>query len=229
MFPAKNFTPPSLADLTTRFLARPSESPSDAAVEPHEQPSGFTTEPRSAWAEATAVLAFWGGADRSPKMPADWGTFTRQAADANFLPMAIGHFPQQVRDVSALLLKKSNSQPSETHGWTASDPLLAAASERVAGRYEDSERLLNKVEGVSETLLANERAVLAWAKGDRSTAERIWNALPECGPVCFNRGIAALAAGRNAEAATAFDEAAKFLPEASGWHHLANLYRVLAR
>jgi tetratricopeptide (TPR) repeat protein len=221
-------TPPSLAELTARFLGQPTESQADAPVAPHEQPAGFATDARTAWGEATAVLAGLGAPDRMGKPPADWATYVRHSADADYHPMALGHFPQQVRDVSALLSGKPIERKSESHGWSASEPLLAAASARVERRFEEAARLLDTCEA-SETTLANERAALAWAQGDRAEAERIWNTMPASGAVYFNRGIAALATGRMTEAAAAFDSAAKLLPDASGWHHLANLYRALAR
>ncbi len=229
MNPAAKFAQPTLADLTARFVARPTDTHGDAPVTPHEMPSSFTIEPRTAWSEATAALTMLDASQKPGKMPADWAAFVRQSTGADYLPMALGHFPQQVRDVSALLQKKSIPANSEPLGWTAKDALVAAAAARVARRFDDAERLLNQVEGVSEALLANERAALLWARGDRVQAEAIWAALPASGPAQFNRGLAALAAGRAADAAHSFAEAAILLPETSGWHHLANLYGALAR
>ncbi|MBL8868082.1 MAG: hypothetical protein KF873_04710 [Gemmataceae bacterium] len=229
MNPAAKFAQPTLADLTARFVSRPVSEVGDAAVTPHEMPASFATDPRTAWSEATAVLAGLGDGAKPGPMPTDWAACVRQSTDADFLPMALGNFPQQVRDVSILLQKKPIPATAEPLGWTAKDTILAAAAARVARRFDEADRLLNEAEGVSESLLANERAALAWSRGDRKQAEAIWAALPASGPVHFNRGVAALAAGRSTDAAASFAEAAKLLPETSGWHHLANLYRALAR
>lgn len=229
MNPAAKFAQPTLADLTARFVSRPVDEAGDAAVTPHEMPASFATDPRTAWSEATAVLAGLGDGAKPGPMPADWAACVRQSADADFLPMALGNFPQQVRDVSILLQKKPIPATSEPLGWTSKDAILAAAAARVARRFDEAERLLNQAEVASESLLANERAALAWSRGDRATAEAIWATLPASAPAFFNRGVAALAAGRSAEAAASFAEAVKLLPETSGWHHLANLYRALAR
>jgi hypothetical protein len=237
MVPAPKFTQPSLADLTARFVSRPMEPDSDAAVAPHEMPSSFAIEPLTAWSEACAVLTAFGSAEKPGKMPTDWSHYVRQSADADFLPMALGHFPQQVRDVSALLARRAVAAPSEPRGWTAGtaaflDRLHAAAAARAARRFDDAERWLDstadETDPARRALVANERAALAWHCGDRAAAARIWNESPASAPIHFNRGLAALVAGNNAVAAENFALAATLLPDTSGWHHLADLYRALA-
>ena len=99
--------------------------------------------------------------------------------------------------------------------------------------FDEASRLLAAAEPLAtdatlKSLLANERAALAWQRGDRATAETLWKSLPASGPVAFNRGVAAMAAGRKADAAKQFATAVQQLPESSGWHHLAQLYLALA-
>ncbi len=231
---------PTLAVLTARFLARPAEVDTASAVEPHEMPAGFATEPRTAWTEATAVAKLLGMKDFAAKSPVDWAGYVRQSTTADYLPMAIGHFPQQVRDVSVLIEKKGNATHSESRGWTIAagqatfaNQLLAAASERMAENFDEAKRHLDAAEplatdAIQKSLLTNERAVLAWQRGDRAAAETLWNSQPASGPVAFNCGIAALAAGRKADAANWLTTAVQQLPESSGWHHLAQLYLALA-
>ena len=45
----------------------------------------------------------------------------------------------------------------------------------------------------------------------------------------FNRGMAQLFLGRNAEAVASLTAAVAGLPETSAWHHLGQLYLALAR
>jgi hypothetical protein len=238
MYTATKIAQPSLADLTTRFVIRPTDVDRDAVVEPHETPSSFTIEPLTAWNEACAVLTGFDSTEKPGKLPADWSAYVRQSADADFLPMALGHFPQQVRDVTALLARRAVAVPAEPRSWTSGtteflDRLRAAAAARVARRFDDAERWLDATTGETDparrSLIANERAALAWQRGDRATASRIWNEMPASAPVCFNRGLAALVAGNNAVAVENFAQAATLLPDTSGWRHLADLYRALAR
>lgn len=232
-------TQPTLADLTARFLARPAEVDTASAVEPHEMPAGFATEPRTAWTEATSIAKLLGLKDFPAKSPVDWAGYVRQSATADYLPMAIGHFPQQVRDVSMLIANTGNASHSKTQGWTSAgqasfaNHLLGAASQRMAENFDEANRYLDAAELLAndasqQSLLANERAALAWQRGDRATAETLWNSLPASGPAAFNRGIAALADGRKADAAKWLTVAVQQIPESSGWHHLAQLYLALA-
>lgn len=236
------FAQPTLADLTARFLARPADRDDSAAVQPHEMPAGFATEPRTAWTEATAIAKWLGLADIPSKLPVDWAGFVRQSASVDYLPMALGHFPQQVQDVSALLANRpTNPSRSAHHGWTATsgksnfvNQLLNAASERVAANFDEANRLLGEAESLADdaakqSILANERAALAWQRGDRTAAEAIWNAQPTSGPIAFNRGVSALSFGRKTEALQWLTAAVQQLPESSGWHHLAQLYLALAQ
>lgn len=229
---------PTLADLTARFLARPAEVDTASAVEPHEMPAGFATEPQTAWSETIAIVKLLGSKDFSLKSPVDWAGYVRQSATEYFLPMALGHFPQQVRNVTGLIEGTVDAKRPESRGWTTgsgsfANLLLAAASARLAANFDEARRLLDAAESLSthadqNALLANERAALAWQRGDRATAETIWNSLSDSGPIAFNRGLAALAEGRKVDASKWLKMATQLLPEASGWHHLAQLYLALS-
>lgn len=230
---------PTIAELTARFLARPSVNENiETIVEPHETHASFAVDAQSAWSEATAVFRVFGLNVRSTKSPTDWSTFVRLAADADYLPLALGHFPQQVRNISALLERRPSPIPTESRGWIAKgtsfvEQLLAAASARIAQNFAEAERILDQIASVDlntdeQTIVANERATVLWSQGKREAAEAMWQTLPANAVVNFNRGVAALAAGRALEAMAHFELSIRELTETSGWHHLAQLYRALA-
>jgi hypothetical protein len=235
--PAAKIAQPSLADLTARFLARPATDDATAAVEPHEVIAGFATDARAAWVEATATAKLLGVKDFPAATPGEWANHVRQSATVDFLPMAVGHFPQQVRDVSALIHGAKKAAPAESRGWSVSTAkqstaglILAAASARVSGNTSETERLLDQAEsgGADATLVQNERAAILWQTGEKAAAVLIWKQLPASAVTAFNLGVAALAAGQKADAKGHLKAAVAQLPESSGWHHLAQLYLALA-
>jgi predicted Zn-dependent protease len=110
--------------------------------------------------------------------------------------------------------------------------LLAAGVARAAGELDWAGELLADAEGLctgeDRGRWENERAALAWHRGDASDALARWEALPDSPAVLFNRGMAILFLGRAAEARVALAAAVEALPEGSGWRDLAELYRSLA-
>lgn len=235
--PAAKTAQPSLADLTARFLARPATDDATAGVEPHEVTAGFATDARAAWLEATATAKLLGVKDFPSATPGEWAGYVRQSATVDFLPMAVGHFPQQVRDVSGLIHGAKKSAAGENRGWAVSaskqspaNLVLAAASARTAGNAAEAERLLTLAEsaGGDATLIQNERAAVLWQSGEKAAAALIWKQLPASAVTAFNLGVAALAAGQKADAKAHLKAAVAQLSESSGWHHLAQLYLALA-
>lgn len=233
---------PSLAALTAKYLAQ-SEAIGDLEqdVELHEVQSAFATDPKAAWTEAMAAAKLLGATETAP-MPADWAAFVRQSAAVDYLPMCIGHFPQQVSDVSILLSEtKAKKSHAEPRGWTnktaksnAMSALLEAAAARVLGRTADAEKLLRQAEQLADTdalknLVKNELAALGWSTGDRNRAVALWTELSQTAVGAFNLGVSAMATTHKADARNWFQLAASRLPETSGWHHLAKLYLALAQ
>src|SRR3954454_17990871 len=97
---------PSLEDLMVRFLASRSDAaaaavePGEGEVEPHEVAAGFRVDPRAAWTDATTNIP------AAPvQLPPEWATLVNQPAAAFAVPMAVGNFPQRVRDLQPLLNK----------------------------------------------------------------------------------------------------------------------------
>ncbi|MFO0799264.1 MAG: hypothetical protein U0804_17495 [Gemmataceae bacterium] len=244
---------PSLADLTNAFLTTRSDAataavePVGSEVEPHEVAAGFRVEPRTAWADATATLP------ASPAAtPTEWATLVSLPVAAYAVPMAAGNFPQRVRDVAPLLgrFDAAALRPSaagtpapglsglrtwvvrEAKKRTAAAALLAAGVARAAGELDWAAELLGDAEslctGDDRGRWENERAALAWHRGDAADALARWEALPDAPAVRFNRGMAMLFLGRAADAKDVLTAAVQALPEGSGWRDLAELYRTLA-
>jgi tetratricopeptide (TPR) repeat protein len=109
---------------------------------------------------------------------------------------------------------------------------LAAAALRLAGQFDRATKVLEQAEKTQpealRTVLANEKAAVAWHMGEIAQATALWESLPPTAPVLFNRGLAALASGRHADARTHFNAAVAQIPESDGWHHLGRLYLALA-
>ncbi len=230
---------PTLAQLTARFLAIPSANDLTNSVEPHETPASFTTDPRTAWNDALAVAKFL-GLNTSVSMPTDWSTYTRVAPHQDFLPLAIGNFPQQVRDLTSLITRNNAAETAQSHsGWSvkAQNPnlletLLNAASQRTTGEFDRANQTLTQAAKLAksqheQTLVENEKAVLAWANGDRESAKAIWKKLPQNAVVVFNLGLLAKWEGDNQTAHQNFRLAIESLPDDSGWYALALLYLAL--
>lgn len=244
---------PSLADLTAAFLTTRSDAaaaavePVGGEVEPHEVAAGFRVEPRTAWADATATLP------ASPAAtPTEWAALVGLPTAVYAVPMAAGNFPQQVKDVAPLLGRftpaalrpSADSVPTpglsglrtwvarEAKKQTVDSVLLAAGVARAAGDLDWAAELLAGVEamcaGDDRARWENERAALAWQRGDAADALSRWEALPASPAVLFNRGMALLFLGRATEARKPLTAAIDALPEASGWRDLAELYRTLA-
>jgi hypothetical protein len=237
--PTTPFTPPSLATLTARFLAKNEDVGTvEASVEPHEVASAFVAYPKAAWNEAVAAAKLLGVTDSIP-VPGDWAAFVQQAGPVDCLPLAIGHFPQQVSDVSRLLEGKRTTPSVRSNTWTAKpaklpilNHLLNAADARLSGRWSEAEKQLADAEKIAstdafKTLVKNERAALALAKGDTATATKLWTELSPTAVGAFNLGVTAMMQNK-ADAKKWFTEAAERLPETSSWHHLAKMYLALA-
>src|SRR5271170_2487291 len=93
--------PPTLADLTLRFVNRPIDAASIEAeagalgeVEPHEVAVGFRADPRLAWNEGLAVLDALGLSESiKASAPADWAVVVVRHDAASAQPFAIAGYP----------------------------------------------------------------------------------------------------------------------------------------
>jgi hypothetical protein len=208
-------------------------------------------EPRLAWAEATAVLRALGLPNDAVagRVPPDWPALVAGHEPEVALPFCLGNFPQMVRHLPALLHQPELGGPRVAAPRTVPVPgleewavetarskdcrqtLLAAAVLRLARQFDAAGRLLDGLTAAPtawQGVLANERAALAWHRGEADEAAASWREQAESVPVLFNRGLAALFLGNAAEARAALAGAAAALPEDAAWHHLARLYLALA-
>jgi tetratricopeptide (TPR) repeat protein len=256
---AKNpLTPPNLADLMLRYVNRPIDAASIEAeagalgeVEPHEVAVGFRTDPRLAWLEGqVAFSSFAVKVGKGVSAPAEWAAVVVRHESVATEPMALGGYPQRVRDLTALLQAndltslrpngESRAASASLRSWAdkqvaKNDPqlaLLAAAVLRAAGDLDQAGAILsalrNQVAEELRPMYSNEEAALLWQKSECAKAAAIWESLPETPAVLFNRGMALLFLGQAVKAREVFRKAIALIPERDGWHHLASLYLALA-
>jgi hypothetical protein len=188
---------PTLAELTQRFLARPVIADDAGTVELYDVVSAFRVDPRDAWRETLVVLKLAGVQSSPPAMPSDWPAHVREQKPATFLPMAFGHYPQQVSDLAALLERRPFSSKR-----SATPPIAVD----------------------SEPLRINEAALKHWYDGQIDEAISHWRRLPDSPVKAFNLGVADLMSGRIESAKEQLAQAIRQLPDESGWKALAELY-----
>jgi hypothetical protein len=231
------FSPPSIADLTDRMLKARAAEPVDAAepeVEPYEVLNGFRTDPRTAYTDAVAALKLLGVADLPTALPPEWAGYVQMLPATVAVPMAAGRFPQQVRDLAALLdgdAVHTPTPPSEAGGFVAMRNWVKKQDNGAAKLAAGIARSLGDAAAVptgSDAVSANERAAALWTAGDVSPAVKLWLAMPDSPVAWFNRGMCLLFTDRAAEAIPHLRKAVKSLADTSGWQHLAELYLAVA-
>lgn len=162
------FGPPSLQELTKRFLASRSDADGSAVesgaggeVEPHEVAAGFRTDPRTAWADALAALPRTDAAALPGAIPADWAGMVNQPVAVHALPFALGSFPQRVKDLHPLLTAAKLSDLAPKAGSLPISGLSGIRSHvtQLASKHQ------------SETMLR--AAGLARSIGDLAMAEEV--------------------------------------------------------
>jgi hypothetical protein len=228
-------------------------APAVAEVELYEVTSYRPVDAKLAWAEAVVALR-QGGVEPAAR-PVGWHQLTARLGERLDLPLCVGNYPQMVRDLSKLLQARSfaaligrpaTSQPvgieppaalvewitAQLEAGTPAQQLTAVGCLRLLGQFERAKVwFADSADRLPESyrvVVANERAGLLWACGERDAAAAIWEGLAASGPVWFNRGLACLFRDQFTRAVTLFTHAAEQLPPSSGWHHLALFYRTLA-
>jgi hypothetical protein len=241
---------PTLQELLAKYLAQSAEAPvlPVSEVEPHQAALPAWTEPRAVWGEAlrTAQLLLPAQAAWQCEVSAAWAKLLGESGTQGAVTFCLGHVPQLLYDVTPLLtkgrqaLKLPEPRPdagpapegSLTKNASLPEKFLHTACLRMAGHFAAAEQQLMALakEGGSEyaLLLANERAALAWQRGDVKAAVQLWSTRAEQPVFAFNLGLAALCQGDVTTAATHLKKAAGALPESDPWHHLAHVYLTLA-
>jgi tetratricopeptide (TPR) repeat protein len=249
-------SPPALAELFNRYLQEQTMAhqaglgfADSGDVTPYDAVAAQPIDPRLAWDGACAAIRYLAPTQdlRSWKVPVDWPALIAAQGTVMLLPFCIGNFPQLVRDLPGMFDAESLTPPragaqsavppstliawAENASKTGPHPLLAAAALRLAGQFDRATKVLEQAEKTHpewQTALANEKAAVAWHRGEIDQATALWESLPPTAPVLFNRGLAALAGGRKGDARTHFNAAVAQIPESDGWHHLGRLYLALA-
>jgi hypothetical protein len=208
-------------------------------------------EPRQAWASAVAAaeLLVPEGQAKTWKAPPCWATLVAGHEPTVSLSFAVGNFPQLIRDLHPLLqatdltqFRPANTRPLTVPGlaeWATEvaqkrtpQMVLAVGALRLAHWFDEAEKLLQEhdtgVPASWQPAWANEKAALAWQRGQGDEARRLWQSQPASVPVLFNRGMAALFLGATTEARAPLAQAVAQLPADDPWHHLGRLYMALA-
>jgi predicted transcriptional regulator len=221
-------------------------------VIPHEAVAAQPVDPRLAWEGASAAIRFLVPKEQlqSWNVPPDWPAVVAAREPVLALPLCVGNYPQEVSDLAGLFRTARLSAPvppthpasapagllswAEKASWNKQrpNPLLAAAALRLAGEFDRAAGLFaTHQKDVPEPWKAaweNEKAALAWHRGDAKEAERMWQKQANSVPVLFNHGLTALIADRTKDAQKALTEAVAQIPESDAWHHLGRLYLTLA-
>lgn len=228
--------------------------PATSEVQLYEAGPVQPIDAKLAWDEAVAVASFMVGRFSKPskwKALPSWPQLVAGREPAFDLAFCLGNFPQLVRNLHPLLhardlseLRRSavaealNAPALEEWAENAAgrkqfpEVLLAVAGLRLAKQFDRASTLIEQCEkDVPEAwqeMWTNEKAALAWHRGDWDQARRLWQQAPESVPVLFNRGMAALFSGEPDVAKKILSKVVDQLPENSAWHHLARLYLTLA-
>jgi hypothetical protein len=219
-------------------------------VVPHEVGPVQPIDPKLAWEEAVAVAKFYVTSEPlATQPPPQWPQLVSNHEPETALPFCLGNFPQLVRNFHTLIDTKSLAELRPAAGRPVDVPalvdwakqascakqfpraLLALGGLRLAKQFEVADELILATEEALPSkwrdAWANEKAALAWQRGQFEAASTQWQAMASSVPVLFNRGMAALFCGRPAEARPSLAEAVSQLPQTSAWHHLGQLYLAL--
>jgi tetratricopeptide (TPR) repeat protein len=243
-------TPRALSELFTQYVRKQATAAEQGLgfaetlgeVLPHDAQPVQPVDPALAWKDAVVAA---NGAGRSWAVPPEWPQLVAAQEPAVAVALALGNFPQLVRNVQPLLtgvdltrLRESANRPTNLPAlmeWAAGvqeypQKLLAAGVLRLAREFDRAAALLRAKDVPAEwgAARANEEAALLWHRGRYEEAAKAWQAAEATTAVLFNRGMAALFLGRAAEAHAALTQATAQLPETNAWHHLGRLYLALA-
>jgi tetratricopeptide (TPR) repeat protein len=182
-------------------------------------------------------------------VPPGWANLVQHPASVPAVAFAAGNYPQLIRDLpelirtrprAGLLQSRANLDVSGMDSWTAravdkkniGAAFMGAGILRLASQIDAARKVLatlrTQLPAEWKQALANEEAALAWQSGQHQQAHESWKKMPDCAPVCFNRGMAALFLDRADEAKGHLKQAIALLPEDNAWQHLARLYLALA-
>jgi len=223
-----------------------------AEVTPYEAGPVQPIDPRAAWQEALAATAHYPSTLDSTKTqpPPHWPQLVGAHEPVVALALCVGNFPQLVRNFHQILQNTDLRQLCPSAGRPVAAPalttwahetaatgrfpaaLVSLAALRLAKQFDEADKLIAAADATVPAewrdAWENEKAALAWHRGDCAKARDLWQRQPASLPVRFNRAMAELFLGDKAAARTALAKVVAELPETSAWHHLARLYSALA-
>ncbi len=243
----------NLENLLSRYLDRQAQAFEegvegfDAEVTPYDAGPVQPIDAKLAWDETKSVLALYGvKIEKSISAPPGWGTLVAEHEPVVALPIAFGNFPQLVRNFHVLLkdpgaeIWPTQVRPTEVPGLKAwvdqaeGVKLLAALGAlRLGKQFALADTLIERHDQtIPENLTvawANEKAALAWHRGNHDDALAKWRAMEPSPVVLFNRGMAGLLFKRDPGARADLETAIERLPEGSAWQFLGRLYLTMGR
>ncbi len=250
-------SPGSLSELFQDYLGRQVSAQAEGLgfaepgdeVLPYDSIPVQPVDPKLAWEETRGVLKGFPGLPASRNMPAppEWPQLVAGHEPAVAIAFALGNYPQLVRNLHPLLAggDLAACRPAPRHSLAGpallnsaqgqTEPLtllLAAGVLRLAREYVLAAEVLAKganLDGSWQALWANEKAALAWHRGEAAAALTLWQSQEPTVPVLFNRGMAALFLGQPAQGRDWLHQAVATLPDTNSWHHLGQLYLALAQ
>src|SRR5262249_33268178 len=139
--------------------------------------------------------------------------------------------PQAGRPVAAPGLEEWADQAASKGKFAQA--IVALGAMRLAKQFDLAEAFIARHDAAIPTAERaawdNEKAALAWHKGDAEKARQLGEKQKEPLPVLFNGGMADLFLGRVDAARATLTRVVAQLPETSAWHPLARLYLTLAQ
>jgi tetratricopeptide (TPR) repeat protein len=244
-----------LGDLLARYLEKQADAQAagittfDGEVMPYEVGPLQPLDPKLAWDEALAVLAFYGKTPIARRQaPPHWAQLVSGHESIVGIAFCVGNFPQLVRNFHQVLTQPNLSEIQPDAGRpTAVDlsayvaeagqkkqfphMLIALGALRLAKQFDAAGIFIREQDAVIpaewRNAWENEKAALAWHAGRFEEARKIWDKLEPTAPVLFNRGMSALFAHDAAAAKHHLNAAIAQIPASSAWYHLGRLYLTL--
>jgi hypothetical protein len=231
----------------------------EAEVVPYEAGPVHPVDAKLAWDETLLVARCFAPDlnTQNWKTPPGWASLVAAHEPVVAVACALGNFPQMVRHFHTILQSRNlgmlrpgsgSSRPTAVPAlveWARQfaqnaggsgqylEMLTALGTLRLAKEFAEAERLFQEYDaGVPScwrTAWDNEKAALAWHRGQSEEASDLWHKLEPTAVIQFNRGMADLFLDRPTQAQISLKAAVAELPEKGAWHHLGRLYLILAQ
>jgi len=245
-----------LAGYLGRQAEAPANLDGEGEVVAYDAGPVHPVDPGLAWNETLVVARCFAPGLKPAEWPAPagWSALVAAHEPVVALACALGNFPQMVRHFHTILqcrnlalLRPGSGSARPVHApglveWARKSAekgpdgrlphlLAALGTLRAVREFDEAERLFQahdaQIAAADRTAWENERAALAWHRGQSQQACDIWHRLEPTGVTLFNRGMADLFLDRPTQAHHSLKAAVARLPEEGAWGHLARLYLTL--